>query len=142
MQALAERFGPILPHPGVGAGENEGETPVHPEVEEAAGTESAAREGEQSNPHGARLRATATERGVNDAELANLIRNAVAQGPIPADRASRALPTMLDRISEEISGRTIELIDMFYPPAESQSERVAGEARNIEFGALEPPRAG
>ena len=39
------------------------------------------------SPHGARLRAIATDRGVGDAELANLIRSAVAQGPIPADRA-------------------------------------------------------
>ena len=67
-------------------------------------------------------------RGVGDAELANLIRNAVAQGPIPAERARTALPTMLARISEEISERTVELVDMFYPPAGPSPER-AGPAR-------------
>ncbi|MGH2887362.1 MAG: hypothetical protein ACRDPA_32475 [Solirubrobacteraceae bacterium] len=141
VQALAERFGPILPHPGVGAGENEGETLVHPEVEEAAGTEPAAAEGEQSNPHGARLRATASARKIGDAELGNLIRDAVGQGAIPADRASRALPAMLDWITEEISGRTIELIDMFYPAAGPGPADAPAEATRVDFGALEPPQA-
>ena len=64
------------------------------------------------SPHGTRLRAIATARGVNDADLANLIRNAVAQGPIPTDRARNTLPTMLARISEENAERTIELLEM------------------------------
>ena len=93
------------------------------------------------NPHGTRLRKTATERGVGDAELANLIRNAVAQGPIPAERARTALPGMLARISEEISERTVELVEMFYPPAGPDPEAGPGEATSVDFGALEPPQA-
>ena len=93
------------------------------------------------NPHGTRLRAIATARGVNDAELANLIRNAVAQGPIPADRARNALPTMLARISEENTERTVELLDMFYPAAAAETEAARGEVTSVDFGALEPPQA-
>ena len=93
------------------------------------------------NPHGARLRVIASARGVGDAELANLIRNAVGQGPIPADRARTALPTMLARISEENSERTVELLDMFYPPPRAEiRERRAGEVTSVDFGAIEPPR--
>ena len=93
------------------------------------------------NPDGTQLRAIATTRGVNDAELANLIRNAVAQGPIPADRARKALPTMLARISEENTARTIELLDMFYPAAAAETEAARGEVTSVDFGALEPPQA-
>lgn len=93
------------------------------------------------NPHGTRLRAIATARGVNDAELANLVRNAVAQGPIPADRARNALPTMLARISEENTERTVELLDMFYPAAAAETEAARGEVTSVDFGALEPPQA-
>jgi hypothetical protein len=93
------------------------------------------------NAHGTRLRAIATARGVNDAELANLIRNAVAQGPIPTDRARNALPTMLARISEENTERTVELLDMFYPAAATETEAARGELTSVDFGALEPPQA-
>ena len=93
------------------------------------------------NPHGTRLRAIATARGVNDAELANLIRNAVAQGPIPTDRARNALPTMLARISEENTERTVELLDMFYPAAAKETNAAPGEVTSVDFGALEPPQA-
>ena len=93
------------------------------------------------NPHGARLRQTAAARGVSDGELANLIRNAVAQGPIPAERARTALPEMLARITEEISERTVELVEMFYPPAGPSSKAGSGEATSVDFGALEPPQA-
>ena len=68
-------------------------------------------------------------RGVSDADLANLIRNAVGQGPIPADRARAALPEMLARINEEITEQTIALVDMFYPPAEPAVEQSPSEAR-------------
>jgi hypothetical protein len=96
------------------------------------------------NPHGARLPAIAAARGVEDAELANLIRNAVAQGAIPADRARNALPEMLARITEEIAERTVELLDMFHPAAEGPREErpVAPETTSVDFGALEPPCAG
>ena len=93
------------------------------------------------SPHGTRLRAIATARGVNDAELANLIRNAVAQGPIPTDRARNALPTMLARISEENTERTVELLDMFYPAAAKETNAAPGEVTSVDFGALEPPEA-
>ena len=95
----------------------------------------------EPNSHGAQLRAIAAGRGVSDAELANLIRNAVAQGPIPAERARTALPEMLARITEEIGARTIELVEMFYPPASTPSDGAAADTTSVDFGALEPPRA-
>jgi hypothetical protein len=94
----------------------------------------------EPNPHGARLRAIANRRGVNDAELANLIRNAVAQGPIPAARARTALPEMLARITEEISEHTIELVEMFHPPS-TNTEAATDQTTSVDFGALEPPQA-
>ena len=94
----------------------------------------------EPNPHGARLRAIANRRGVNDAELANLIRNAVAQGPIPAERARTALPEMLARITEEISEHTIELVEMFHPPS-TNTEAATDQTTSVNFGALEPPQA-
>ena len=96
------------------------------------------------NPHGARLQGLAAARGVEDAELANLMRNAVAQGPIPAERARQALPIMLERVNEEIADRTVELLDMFYPPAPGQAENRPGRpetSTSVDFGALEPPQA-
>ena len=48
---------------------------------------------------------------------------------------------MLARISEENSERTVELIDMFYPPAGPSPEPGPGEATSVDFGALEPPQA-
>jgi hypothetical protein len=95
----------------------------------------------QPNPHGAQLRVIATARGVSDAELANLIRNAVAQGPIPAERARTALPEMLARITEEIAARTTELVEMFYPPANAPSNGAPADATSVDFAAVEPPRA-
>ena len=92
------------------------------------------------NPHGTRLRAIATARGVNDAELANLIRNAVAQGPIPTDRARNALPTMLARISEENTERTVELLDMFYPAAAKETKRRRARSRASTSGRWNRPR--
>ena len=79
---------------------------------------------------------------MNDAELANLIRNAVAQGPIPADRARNALPTMLARISEENTARTIELLDMFYPAAAAETEARAGRGheRRLRGAGTAPGR--
>ena len=94
----------------------------------------------EPNPHGARLRAIANRRGVNDAELANLIRNAVAQGPIPAERARTALPEMLARITEEISEHTIELVEMFHPPS-TNTDAATNQTTSVDFGALEPPQA-
>ena len=77
---------------------------------------------------------------MNDAELANLIRNAVAQGPIPAERARTALPEMLARITEEISEHTIELVEMFHPPS-TNTEAATEQTTSVDFGALEPPQA-
>ena len=105
--------------------------------EPAAGAEPAP----TPNPDGARLRAIASARGIGDPDLANLIRNAVGQGPIPADRARTALAVMLERISEDASKRTTELIDMFYPPAEEDPRAVSGEVTSVDFAALEPPQA-
>ena len=116
--------------------------PANPPAEATSQPNPQASEGEAPapNPHGARLREIATGRGVGDAELANLIRNAVAQGPIPAERARTALPAMLARINEEITEQTMALVDMFYPPAEPAGEQSPSEATSIDFAALEPPQ--
>jgi hypothetical protein len=228
---LEGRFGAVLPHPGVGAGEHEGEAPTHPEVDPDAGSPSDAnphgvrvrdeanarglqdaqlanlilaaagaqhkppeeaasqlgemlsripetvaqralasvaempavgpsgavsgeaaqpsapvRSGEadghtQANAHGERLRQAAAARGVSEADLANMIRNAVGQGPIPSERARAALPTMLTRISEQIAERTTDLLDMFHPADGAQPKSASGGVTSVDFGALEPPRA-
>ena len=39
IRAASDRFGAILPHPGVGTGDSEGELPTHPEVETEAHSE-------------------------------------------------------------------------------------------------------
>ena len=110
------------------------------QTQDPAPAASHAGEPANGNAHGARLRVIAGTRGVGHAELANLIRNAVGQGPIPADRAQAALPTMLERISEENSERTAQLIDMFYPPPEPDPRAASGEVTSVDFGAIEPPR--
>ena len=94
----------------------------------------------EPNPHGARLRAIATARGVNDAELANLIRNAVAQGPIPAERARTALPEMLARITEEITERPSSWSTCSTRRPRKPRPRPT-ETTSVDFGALEPPQA-
>jgi hypothetical protein len=130
------------------AGQNATPAETSAAIETAGGTAvvGAAQSGPPPpNPHGARLRDLATARGVKDAELANLIRSAVAQGPIPDERASQALPIMLNRTSAEIAERTVELLDLFYPAAEDHGEqRPAGAetTTSVDFGALEPPYGG
>jgi hypothetical protein len=152
---LEGRFGAVLPHPGVGAGEHEGEAPTHPEVDPDAGSSgdaslhtvpvrddaNAASDAPAANPHGERLRNTAATRGVSDADLANMTRNAVGQGPIPSERARAALPTMLNRISEQIAERTLELLDTFHPADATAPEPASGGVTSVDFGELEPPQA-
>jgi len=116
------------------------EQPPQPAGEAGQAHGAAAAAPPTANPHGERLRAIATGRGVSDADLANLIRNAVGQGPIPTDRARTALPEMLARITEEICEHTVALLDMFYPPPETTPHRAASESTSVDFSALEPPQ--
>ena len=121
---LEGRFGPILPHPGVGAGEHEGETPTHPGVEPDAGTRGAP----EPNDDGHRVRRHAAARGLGDAELGNLVRQAAGQDTLPEERARMVLPHMLARIPASIADRTITLIDQSAPTGE-------------DFAGYEPPPA-
>jgi hypothetical protein len=114
--------------------------PATGQTQDPVPTASHADDPANGNVHGARLRAIAGTRGVRDADLANLIRNAVGQGPIPTDRARAALPMMLERISEENSEQTVGLLDMFYPPPEGDPRAASGEVTSVDFGAIEPPR--
>ena len=50
-------------------------------------------------------------------------------------------PTMLARISEENTERTVELLDMFYPAAAKETNATPGAVTSVDFGALEPPEA-
>ena len=93
------------------------------------------------NPHGERLRQTAAARGVSDADLANMIRSAVGEGPIPPERARAALATMLAKISEEIATRTVELLDMFHPASGTQPQGTPDTVTSVDFGTLEPQQA-
>ena len=95
----------------------------------------------QANPHGERLRQTAAARGVSDADLANMIRSAVGEGPIPSERARAALATMLAKISEEIATRTVELLDMFHPASGTQPQGTSDTVTSVDFGTLEPQQA-
>ena len=47
---------------------------------------------------------------------------------------------MLARITEEISERTIELVEMFYPPG-TNTDAAPDQITSVDFGALEPPQA-
>jgi hypothetical protein len=109
IRAASDRFGAILPHPGVGAGDVEGELPTHPEVE----TEAQAKEPVASStatPHKTLLRLLASSGQIDPAELANLIYAAVGESPRPSARAAAALDTLLDRIPEDVAQRTLHEI--------------------------------
>lgn len=109
IRAASDRFGAILPHPGVGAGEVEGEMPSHPEVEAGAQTKEPVASGSAA-PFGTLLRMLASTGHIGPAELANLIYAAVGEPPRPSDRAAAVLDTLLDRIPEEIAQRTLHEI--------------------------------
>jgi hypothetical protein len=103
--AAVERFGPVLPHPGVGAGESEGEVPIHPDIEPAG--ESAPADQVAGNPYGQLLRMLARAGQIAPAELANLIYAAAGESPRPSDRAAAALDVPLERIPEAVAQRTL-----------------------------------
>ena len=108
VRAASDRFGAILPHPGVGTGDSEGELPTHPEVESEAQSEtkdSAA--SSMATPNTTLLRLLASTGQIDPAELANLIYAAVGEPPRPSARAAAALDTLLDRIPEEVAQRTL-----------------------------------
>jgi hypothetical protein len=106
VRAAANRFGAILPHPGVGAGDSEGELPTHPEVETEAQTKEPVASS-TATPYKALLRLIASSGQIDPAELANLIYAAVGESPRPTARAAAALDTLLDRIPEDVAQRTI-----------------------------------
>jgi len=133
---LEDRFGAILPHPGVGAGEHEGEPPTHPEVEPDALAPLDTRTAEpQPNDDGGRVKRHAAENSVDDTKLANLIREASGQDTLPPARALMALPHMLARIPAPIADKTIELIN------QSQNKEHASAAAGEDFAGYEPPTA-
>jgi hypothetical protein len=106
IRAGSDRFGAILPHPGVGTGDSEGELPTHPEVEVGAQTKDPLATGSAA-PHGTALRMLASTGQIDPAELANLIYAAVGEAPRPGARAAAALDTLLERIPEEVAQRTL-----------------------------------
>jgi hypothetical protein len=106
IRAAKDRFGAILPHPGVGAGDVEGELPTHPEVEAGAQTKDPVASGTVA-PYGTLLRILANTGRIDPAELANLIYAAVGETPRPTARAAAALDTLLDRIPEDVAQRTL-----------------------------------
>ena len=106
IRAASDRFGAILPHPGIGTGDSEGELPTHPEVEAGAQTKDPAATGKAA-PHGALLRLVASTGQFVPAELANLIYAAVGEPPRPTARAAAVLDTLLQRIPEEVAQRTL-----------------------------------
>jgi hypothetical protein len=109
IRAASDRFGAILPHPGVGTGDSEGELPTHPEVEAGAQTKDPAATG-TSAPHGILLRMLASTGRIDRAELANMIYAAVGEPPRPSARAAAALEMLLERAPEEIARRTLHAI--------------------------------
>jgi len=137
VRELEGRFGPILPHPGVGAGEHEGEAPTHPEVDQDAASpwDTGAEEtAPQPNADGELLRRRAAEKGIGDAELGNLIRRAAGSDKLTPERARLALPLMLQKIPAALAEKTGELIDAL----EAAGDSLSGE----DFTSYEPPAAG
>ena len=130
VRSARDRFGAILPHPGVGAGDIEGELPIHPEVEPVGQTKDPVAPGTPTR-YGTILRILASGAQIDAAELANLIYAAVGEPPRPSARAAAVLDTLLDRIPEEAARRTLDAI------AARADQRGAGErstsgARNGE----------
>ena len=106
IRTASDRFGTILPHPGVGTGDSKGEVPTHPEVEAEAQTKDPAAP-DAPAPHGTLSRILASTGEIDPAELANLIYAAVGEPPRPTAGAAAALDTLLERIPEEVAQRTL-----------------------------------
>ena len=98
IRAASDRFGAILPHAGVGAGDIEGELPTHPEVEPAPQAKDPSAS-ETPSRYGTLLRILASGAQIDAGELANLIYAAVGEPPRPSARAAAVLDTLLDRDS-------------------------------------------
>ena len=143
IRAASDRFGAILPHPGVGTGDSEGELPTHPEVEAGAQTKDAVATGTPA-PYGTLLRMLASTGQIDPAELANLIYAAVGEAPRPSARAAAALDTLLERIPEEVAQRTLHDIaaraDQPAATGPAGAARVGQRrARGGDVMALDPP---
>lgn len=120
-------------------GANDAQTPHdEPETRLAAAVREA---GQSLNPHGSRVRTLANARGVEPAELANLIRVAAGRNRIAADRAAGQLPELLERIAEPIATQTLELIEMLHPGAGPTEPGDGGTVIGVDFDRFEPPNA-
>jgi hypothetical protein len=92
------------------------------------------------NEHGMLVRQIAKVRGVGDVELANLMVTAAGGQPISAHRALTVLPGLLERVSEPIALRTLELIEQHHPPAAQQAPQ-RSEVHGEDFASYQPPPA-
>jgi hypothetical protein len=93
----------------------------------------------ERSPHGPRLRAAASTRGIADGELANLIRVAAGAARTAPAQAAAQLETLLSRIKEPIAQQTLELIEMLHPASEQRTPVTgAGDAVSVDFGSIEP----
>jgi hypothetical protein len=128
IRAARDRFGAILPHPGVGTGDSEGELPTHPEVEAGAQTKDPVASS-TGNPYGTLLRILASSGEINPAELANLIYAAVGEPPRPSARAAAVLDTLLGRIPEDVAQRTLHDV-----AARADQITAAGRPADATFG--------
>ena len=127
VRAAGDRFGAILPHPGIGIGDMEGELLSHPEVEAGAHTKEPVASGAAA-PYGTLLRILAGTGQIDPAELANLIYAAVGEAPRPSARAAAVLDTLLDRIPEEVAQRTLHDIA-------ARTDQLGGPGRLVQAGS-------
>jgi hypothetical protein len=135
VRAASDRFGAILPHPGVGTGDSEGELPTHPEVETEAQTKEPVASS-TATPYKRLLRLLASSGQIDPAELANLIYAAVGEFPRPNVRAAAMLDTLLARIPEEVAQRTLHDIA-------AREDRLGGTGPVVQPGwGNGVPRAG
>jgi hypothetical protein len=80
-------------------------------------------------------------RGVEPAELANLIRVAAGSNRIAAERAAGQLPELLARIAEPVATQTLELIEMLHPADGRTEPGDGGTVIGVDFDRFEPPSA-
>jgi hypothetical protein len=104
VRQLERRFGGILVHPGAGAHAGE----VHSDREAEPGARRP--DGTGANPHGSRLRQSASARRLEDAQLANVILTAAGAERKPPERAAALLPTLLERVPEEVAQKALQVI--------------------------------
>lgn len=153
LRRLGPRFGPPLTHPRSAGSQDTGRSAASPAADGAGATA-------LTNPHGVQVRNAAAQRGLDVAQLANVILVQAGEAPRSPRQAAAILERLLARMPSEIAERVLGALALdnatVIQPAAPQPASAPGagtpegtsraaETVSIDFSTLAPatdPQAG